>query len=196
MRHLQLGILLSLAGALPLFAEEFPFQESEGIATYRAASNFFLALVRHPFRVVKLAGRNIEGTLSFTPGHVDKGLKYSLEIAVSEMDEPTGAVATALANMLATPKIKISGNSITVLKPGRTPHDPFTAVVRPRIEIGEHVSYPEIRLVASMDGRIVRWEFDSQFTISEFGLWIPTKWGVPTRDKVYLEGEVSFSPKE
>ena len=196
MRTLLLAIFILLAMAHPAAAEEYAFQESPGYASYKVANNFFKAIVRHPFHVVKLEGRNLHGTLLLTPGALEKGLKYSIELKVSEMDEPSGALAGAVASQLGASQITISGNSITIVRTAKDRDGLIIAAIRPRIEIGQRFSYPEIGVHAAMDGRIMRWEMHSQFSLTDFAIPIPTKWGIPAEDKVTFEGEVNFAPKE
>lgn len=196
MRLLFLGIFTFYAWAFPALAEEFVFQDGGDVSVYKVASNSFTAVVRHPFRVVKLAGKNLRGTISFNPDAIDKGISYAFELDVAELDEPEGPLAGAVAAILGSPKIKFSGNSVTVVTPAKTPGEPFRAVLRPRVEIGERVSYPEFRIHASRDGKIFRWEIQSQFTLTEFSIPLPKRWGIPAEDKVVVEGEVSFAPKE
>ncbi len=196
MRLLLLAIFTLLALLRPAAAEEYAFQESPGFENYKVAHNFFRAIVRHPFRVVKLEGSNIRGTLLLMPGALEKGLKYSIELNVSEMDEPSGVLAGAVASQLGASSIKISGNSITIVRAAKHRDGVTVAAIRPRIEIGQRFSYPEIGVLAAMDGRIMRWEMRSQFSLTDFSIPIPTKWGIPAEDKVTFEGEVNFAPKE
>ncbi len=197
MRTTSLAILLFFAWATPLVAEQFSFQETPGVITYRVASNFFSAVVRHPFRVVRLSGRNLRGTLRFNPAATMKGISYNLELDVSELDEPPeGALARTVGTLLGAPKIKIIGESFTNVNQRHKEGDPYRFMIRPRIEIGKRVSYPEMRVEGTVDGKVIRWVIHSDFTLTDFSIPIPTKWGIPAEDKVAVEGEISFSPKE
>jgi hypothetical protein len=196
MRLLLLGLLLGIGWGVPVSAEEYSFESSPAVATYKVATNSFVAKVRHPFQVVRISGRNLKGTLLLTPKTIQKGIFYSIELDLEDLDEPEGALGSAVVSMLKTKKIKISGTSMTILKLGKTPSDLSYSVLHPRIDIGGRVSFPEVKIQSSLDGNIIRWNFQSQFTLSDFSIPVPKKWGIPAEDKVVVEGEVNFAPKE
>jgi hypothetical protein len=198
MRFFLPAWIFFFAWAFSASAEQYAFEQSEATVTYPLAANNFSLKVRHPFRVVRLAGKMMKGSLSFTPDAPEKGISYALEIEVKDLDEPDpgSALMSAVEAQLGAPVIKISGSSLTILRPGAMVAAPGLGVIRPRIEIGPRVSYPEVRIEAGLDGKIIRWNVNSTFTLSDFAIPVPVKWGIPAEDKVTLEGELNFTPKE
>jgi hypothetical protein len=196
MRLLLLGILLGVPWSRPARAEVFGYQASQAAVTYKVASNYFSATIRHPFRVVRLAGRNLRGGISFTPNDFEKGVSYLLELVVKDLDEPTGKLGVAVAKTLGAPSIRITGSTVSLVRAAKKPDETTYLVVRPKVELGPTVAYPEVRIRSSMDGRVLRWEFESKILLSDLGIERPTKWGIPSENTVWIEGEATFSPKD
>lgn len=193
--HPRILYLIAALSAAPSLAETVSYTQVPSTVAYRVASNNWSVTVRHPFRVIQVSGRNMQGELWFTPGNMKNGVRYNLSFSISSVPWPDPGLRWQVLHVLGD-DVALSGATMDIIKGSEREGAETILETHPNVLLKKRTLFPGVRIQSTQDGRVLHWLFNTEFPLTDLGMWVPRLWGIPGENKVSVSGEMSFSPKD